>query len=130
MKSLMKLAALAAMALSMSLSCNGASAAEARVPAAPQASLTGAVSVGEPKLIAKAPVEEKIVVARRGRWIGPAIVGGVVAGALIAGAANAHARERRRDYYYDNGPSRCDRWYHRCNRGSDHACSKFYRYCD
>ncbi|MDX2259862.1 MAG: hypothetical protein NW205_13230 [Hyphomicrobiaceae bacterium] len=129
MQSFTRFAAAAVLAAAMAFGATAVSAAEAPLPLEPKVSLTGAVAPLAPQLIAKAPEAEKIVVARRGRWVGPAIVGGIVAGALIAGAARSHAHER--SYYYrDHGPSRCERWHYKCDRGHGWACRNFYRYCD
>lgn len=64
--------------------------------------------------------------ARRGRNL--AIGAGVVLGAaaLAAAANRAEAREYRRSGWR----SRCRRWYHRCEDGSDWACEKYERNCD
>lgn len=74
------------------------------------------------------PVVTTSAEARRGR--GLAIGAGVVLGATalaIAGSRNrAYAGDR---YYEDDGDRQCRRWRHRCNDGSDWACSKYDRNC-
>lgn len=132
MKTLVKFLGVAALALTMPLFAGQASAAEAVLKAPAQTSLTGNVAESkgllaqEQSLVAKADTGEKIVVAhRRGRWVGPAIVGGVALGLALGAASRANAYEDRR-YHYD----RCESWSHRCRHGNDRACYKFDRYCD
>ncbi len=130
----MKFLGVAVLALGMPLFATAATAAEAPRPTATVQSLNGSGAGAPTGLLAKSNTQaaEKIVVARRwrrgrGRWIGPAIVGGVVAGALLSGAARAHER----DYYYRRRyGNRCERWLWKCDNGYGRACRKFYRYCD
>lgn len=135
MKSLMKFFGIAALALTMPMFAGQASAAEAVLKAPATQSLTGTVArdsgiLAGSGMLAKADTGEKIVVAgRRGRWVGPAIVGGVALGLALGAANRAHAHDHHHDYRgrYD----RCDTWLHRCRRrGNDNACYKFDRYCD
>lgn len=133
MKMPIKLIALAALVAALPFFGNAAWAAEVRQPETAAVALNGVVAPAPAAVAANWSVKpETIVVAgRRGRYLGPAIIGGVVAGALIAGAARAHEREyyygRRSHYRYRN---RCDRWLWRCEDGSRRSCRKFYRYCD
>ncbi|KUO57549.1 MAG: hypothetical protein APF80_09815 [Alphaproteobacteria bacterium BRH_c36] len=129
MKTLMRFLGLASLVAALPLLVQSASAAEFRQPGEQVSALNGHMSPAPKGLFAKAPEPEKIVVAgRRGRWIGPAIIGGVVAGALLSGAARAH--EDR--YYYSRRRygSRCDRYLWHCDNGERWACYKFDRYCD
>lgn len=127
MKTIMKFFGVAALALSMPLFAGQASAAEARIDAPAQQSLTGNDTLNK-GIVAKADTgAEKIVVAgRRGRWVGPAIVGGVALGLALGAANRARADDRR---YHRGRYDRCDRWAHRCRRGNDRACYKLDRYC-
>ena len=130
MKMLMKLVAFAALVAVMPFVGQTAWAAEAGSPQTPSVTLNGPSAPAPAGVLAAASVKpQSIVVAgRRGRYLGPAIVGGIVAGALIAGAARA----RDRDYYYSRRRyrHRCDKWYWGCEDGYRRACRKFYRYCD
>lgn len=129
MKMLIKLIALAALVAAMPFFDTAAWAAEARLPQATSVTLNGMSAPAPADLVADSNVKRQsiVVAGRRGRYLGPAIVGGVVAGALIAGAARAHERE----YYYGRRYRyRCDRWLWRCEDGYRRACRKFYRYCD
>lgn len=128
MKTMMKFLGVVALALTMPLFAGSASAAEAVLQTPANQSLTGAVA-RDSGLLAKADTSEKIVVAhRRGRWVGPAIVGGVALGLALGAANRAHARDHYDARYgrYDQ----CREWHHRCRRGRDGACYKFDRYCD
>lgn len=128
MKTMMKFLGVVALALAMPLFAGAASAAEAVLEAPGNQSLTGAIA-RDNGLIAKADTGEKIVVAHgRGRWVGPAIVGGVALGLALGAANRAEARDR-----YDARQGRyeqCREWNYRCRRGGDGACYKFDRYCD
>lgn len=132
---IMKFFGLAALALTMPLFAGQASAAEARVPQSATQSLTGTVArdsgiLAGSGMVAKADSAEKIVVAgRRGRWVGPAVVGGVALGLALGAASRAHAHDDH--HHYRGRYDRCDTWLHRCRRhGNDNACYKFDRYCD
>ncbi len=128
MKTMMKFFGIVALALAMPLFAGTASAAEAVLETPAQQSLTGAIA-RDSGLIAKADTGEKIVVAhRRGRWVGPAIVGGVALGLALGAASRANARD-----HYDARYGRyeqCRNWDRRCRHGNDGACYKFDRYCD
>ncbi|CFX61051.1 exported protein of unknown function [Candidatus Filomicrobium marinum] len=128
MKTIMKFFGVAALALSMPFMAGQASAAEARIDAPVQQSLTGNATHNKGMIVAKSDASgEKIVVAgRRGRWVGPAIVGGVALGLALGAANRAHAHDHR---HYRGRYDRCDRWAHRCRRGNDNACYKLDRYC-
>ena len=129
MKSLIKFLGLATLIAALPLLVQSASAAEFRQPGDNVSALNGHTSPAPKGLFAKAPEAEKIVVAgRRGRWLGPAIIGGVVAGALLSGAARAH--EDR--YYYSRRryENRCERYLWHCDNGERWACYKYDRYCD
>lgn len=131
MTKLMKFLGAAILAIAVPLFAQSASAAEFRSPDAGTSIRINGQTTPAPKgLFAKAPEPQKIQVAgRRGRWIGPAIIGGVVAGALLSGAARAH---EDRYYYYSRRRyvNRCDRYLWRCDNGERWACYKFDRYCD
>ncbi len=129
MKMLMKLIALTVFVAAMPFFGPTAWAAEARLPKTASVTLNGPLARAPAGIVEATSVKpQSIVVAgRRGRYLGPAIVGGIVAGALIAGAARAHERE----YYYSRRYRyRCERWLWRCEDGSRRSCRKFYRYCD
>jgi hypothetical protein len=129
MKSMMKFFGVVALALTMPLFAGTASAAEAVTAAPVTQSLTGAVAHNT-GLVAKADTGEKIVVAhRRGRWVGPAIVGGVALGLALGAANRAEARDRHYDARVGQY-EQCREWNYRCRRGGDGACYKFDRYCD
>lgn len=129
MKMLIKLIALAAIVAVMPFVGQPVWAADAGLPQTAKVTLNGPSAPAPAGVLAAANVKpQSIVVAgRRGRYLGPAIVGGIVAGALIAGAARA----RERDYYYTRRYRyRCDKWLWLCEDGSRRACRTFYRYCD
>ena len=61
---------------------------------------------------------------RRGRNVAVGVLAGAAALAIIANSNRAHAS----DYSYgrrDGWRARCNRWYNRCQDGSDWACEKF-----
>ncbi len=128
MKSIAKFLGLAMVAIAMPVFVQSATAAEFRQPDATLSGLTGHMTPAPKGVLAKAPSAEKIVVAgRRGRWVGPAIVGGIVAGALLSGAARSH--HDRHYYTRDRYSNRCDRWLYKCERGYRWACRKFDYNC-
>ncbi|MBU2583412.1 MAG: hypothetical protein KJ622_17015 [Alphaproteobacteria bacterium] len=131
MKTLMKFLGVALLALAMPLFAQSATAAEFRSHEAGAAQALNGHATPAPKgLFAKAPEQKPIQVAgRRGRWLGPAIIGGVVAGALIAGAGRAHSYERHYHYSRPRYESRCDRYLRHCDYGERWACHKYDRYC-